>query len=141
MLQPTVRTFVLADLKCYMCGATAGSLERERGSTTPQVAIERAGRVGSIVAWETSRLRCPRCGGSVYVDQVEIVDRRTEPVEWEDDGPRRGRPPKWLVEQRRRKRGLVDQGSTVRGPGSAAVVPATVVAPLAAPASTGQIAS
>ena len=26
MLQPTVRTFVLADLKCYMCGATAGSL-------------------------------------------------------------------------------------------------------------------
>src|ERR1700736_1361903 len=60
MLQPIVRTFVLADLKCYMCGATAGSLERERGSTTPQVAIERAGRVGSIVAGETSRLRCPR---------------------------------------------------------------------------------
>jgi hypothetical protein len=108
MLQPTVRTFVLADLKCYMCGATAGSLERERGSTTPQVAIERAGNVGSIVAWETSRLRCPRCGGSVYVDQVEIVDRRTEPVEWEDDGPRRGRPPKWLVEQRRRKRVLTE---------------------------------
>ena len=50
MLQPTVRTFVLADLKCYMCGATAGSLERERGSTTPQVAIERGGSVGSIVA-------------------------------------------------------------------------------------------
>jgi hypothetical protein len=40
----------------------------------------------------------------VYVDQVEIVDRRTEPLEWEDEGPRRGRPPKWLVEQRRRKR-------------------------------------
>jgi hypothetical protein len=140
MLQPIVRTFVLADLKCYMCGATAGSLERERGSTTPQVAIERAGRVGSIVAWETSRLRCPRCGGSVYVDQVEIVDRRTEPVEWEDDGPRRGRPPKWLVEQRRRKRGL-DEGSGVRGQGSATVIPATVVAPLIPPASSGQIAS
>src|SRR6202790_4183315 len=96
MLQPTVRTFVLADLKCYMCGATAGSLERERGSTTPQVAIERAGRGGGIVAGETSRLRVPRLGGSVYVDQVEIVDRRTEPVEWEDDGPRRGRPPQGL---------------------------------------------
>jgi hypothetical protein len=133
MLQPTVRTFVLADLKCYMCGATAGSLERERGSTTPQVAIERAGNVGSIVTWETSRLRCPRCGGSVYVDQVEIVDRRTEPVEWEDDGPRRGRPPKWLVEQRRRKRGLSDGGSGVRGQGSETVVPATVVAPPSPP--------
>jgi len=141
MLQPIVRTFVLADLKCYMCGATAGSLERERGSTAPQVAIERAGRVGSIVAWEASRLRCPRCGGSVYVDQVEIVDRRTEPVEWEDDGPRRGRPPKWLVEQRRRKRGLVDDGSGVRGQGTGTVVPAAVIAPLSPQASTEQIAS
>ncbi len=104
MLQPMIRTFVLADLKCYMCGATAGSIEREQGSTMPTVAIQRGGTVGTIGAWETSRLRCPRCGGSVYVDQVEIVDRRIEPVEWDDEGPRRGRPPKWLVEQRRRKR-------------------------------------
>lgn len=103
-MQPTIRTFVLVDLKCYMCGATAGSIERERGSTVPRVALERAGDVGLIDAAQTSRLRCPRCGGSVYVDQVQIVDRRIEPVEWEDEGPRRGRPPKWLVEQRRRKR-------------------------------------
>jgi len=103
-MQPIIRTFVLADLKCYLCGASAGSLERERSSTAPQVAIQHGGRVSTIGVWDTSRLRCPRCGGSVYVDQVEIVDRRTEPLEWEDDGPRRGRPPKWLVEQRRRKR-------------------------------------
>jgi hypothetical protein len=103
-MQPMIRTFVLVDLKCYMCGATAGSIEREHGSKTAQVAIELAGRSGVIDAWQTSRVRCPRCGGSVYVDQVEIVDRRTEPIEWEDEGPRRGRPPKWLVEQRRRKR-------------------------------------
>jgi hypothetical protein len=102
-MQPTIRTYVLADLKCYMCGATAGQIERERGSTTPRVALERGGNVGMIAAWQTSRLRCLRCGGSVYVDQVEIVERRVEPVDWEDDGPRRGRPPKWLVEQRRRK--------------------------------------
>src|SRR5215211_196906 len=103
-MQPHIRTFVLADLKCYMCGAAAGSIEREQGSKAARVAIARGGRVGVMHAWETSRLRCPRCGGSVYVDQVEIVDRRTEPLEWEDEGPRRGRPPKWLVEQRRRKR-------------------------------------
>ena len=88
-MQPIIRTFVLAELKCYLCGTTAGSLEHERGT---------------MGLWDTSKLRCRRCGGSVYVDQVEIVDRRTEPLEWEDDGPRRGRPPKWLVEQRRRKR-------------------------------------
>jgi DNA-directed RNA polymerase subunit RPC12/RpoP len=103
-MQPTIRTYVLADLKCYMCGATAGSIERERSSNPSMVSLERSGHVGLIGPWETSRLRCPRCGGSVYVDQVEIVDRRIEPIEWEDDGPRRGRPPKWLVEQRRRKR-------------------------------------
>jgi len=68
------------------------------------VAIQRSGRSGTIGIFDTSRLRCPRCGGSVYVDSVEFVDRRVEPIEWEDDGPRRGRPPKWLVEQRRRKR-------------------------------------
>src|SRR5437879_11855249 len=102
-MQPAIRTYLLAELKCYMCGATAGSSEVERGSAVPTVALERGGRVGMIGSWQTSRLRCPRCGGSVYVDQVEIVDRRTEPLEWEDEGPRRGRPPKWLVEQRRRR--------------------------------------
>src|ERR1700694_4549155 len=98
MLQPVIRTFVQADLKCYMCGATAGSIERERGSVAPQVAIERGGSVGLIRSWETSRLRCPRCGGSVYIDQVEIVDRRTEPGEGGEDGPGRGRPPRGLGE-------------------------------------------
>ena len=90
-MQPQIRTFVLADLKCFLCGHSAGSIERERGVAHARLAI-------------TSRLRCPRCGGAVYVDEVDIIDRRSEPVEWEDDGPRRGRPPKWLVEQRRRKR-------------------------------------
>ncbi|GAC1326355.1 MAG: hypothetical protein NVSMB2_25400 [Chloroflexota bacterium] len=103
-MQPMIRTFVLADLKCYLCGTTAGSIERERDSKAPRVALDRGRGFGLISAWETSRLRCPRCGGSVYVDQVEIIDRRTEPVDWDDDGPRRGRPPKWLVEQRRRKK-------------------------------------
>jgi hypothetical protein len=103
-MQPTIRTFVLADLKCYLCGATAGSIERERGSRISRVSMERGGRVRPVGAGQTAQLRCPRCGGSLYVDQVEIVDRRIEPIEWEDEGPRRGRPPKWLVEQRRRKR-------------------------------------
>ncbi|MDQ3812061.1 MAG: hypothetical protein M3336_17400 [Chloroflexota bacterium] len=91
MQQPTIRTFLLAELKCYLCGTHAGSIERERGSTSERTI-------------QPGRLRCPRCNGSVYVDSVEVVARRFEPIDWEDDGPRRGRPPKWLVEQRRRKR-------------------------------------
>ena len=95
MQQPIIRTFVLAELKCYMCGGLAGSIEHEQGAVSSFMARQQA-----------SRVRCKRCGGSVYIDQIEIVDRRFEPLEWEDEGPRRGRPPKWLVEQRRRKKEL-----------------------------------
>jgi DNA-directed RNA polymerase subunit RPC12/RpoP len=90
--QPIIRTFVLSELKCYMCGATADTVEHEQGDMAGYMKVQKA-----------SRLRCPRCGGSLYIDEVDRIDRRFEPVEWEDDGPRRGRPPKWLVEQRRRK--------------------------------------
>jgi hypothetical protein len=93
MQQPIIRTFVLAELKCYLCGALAGSFEHEQGTVS-----------GLMARQQAARLRCKRCGGSLFIDQIDIVDRRFEPVEWEDDGPRRGRPPKWLVEQRRRKR-------------------------------------
>jgi DNA-directed RNA polymerase subunit RPC12/RpoP len=119
-MHPTIRTYVLADLKCYMCGATAGSIERERDAKQATISIQRGGVVGLIRAWEASRVRCPRCGGSVYVDQVEIVDRRIEPLEWEDDGPRRGRPPKWLVEQRRRKRERELSDQAARNPSDSA---------------------
>src|SRR4051812_41077135 len=93
MQAPIIRTFVLSELKCYMCGASAGSLEHEQGDLGGFFAVQHA-----------CRTRCSRCGGSLYIDQVETVDRRFEPAEWEDEGPRRGRPPKWLVEQRRRKK-------------------------------------
>jgi hypothetical protein len=93
MQQPIIRTFLLAELKCYMCGASAGSFEHEQGNVRGHMALQ-----------SVSRRRCQRCGGSLYVDQLETVDRRFEPVEWEDEGPRRGRPPKWLVEQRKRKK-------------------------------------
>ena len=95
MQQPIIRTFVLAELKCYMCGASAGSIEHEQGDLSGHMAVQKA-----------SRTRCARCGGSIYIDQLDTVERRFEPLEWEDDGPRRGRPPKWLVEQRRRKKQL-----------------------------------
>ena len=95
MQQPIVRTFVLAELKCYLCGASAGSFEHEQGDMSGFLAVQKA-----------SRVRCARCGGSIYIDQIDTVERRFEPLEWDDEGPRRGRPPKWLVEQRRRKKQL-----------------------------------
>lgn len=95
---------MLAELTCYLCGASAGSLERERDKRQAGLSFKPAGGREAIPVTAIARLRCPRCGGGLYVDSVEIVDRRIEPLDWEDDaGPRRGRPPRWLVEQRRRR--------------------------------------
>ena len=95
---------MLAELKCYLCGTSAGSLERERDNRGAEMTFKPAGARRASQVTELARLRCPRCGGGVYVDSVEIVDRRIEPLDWdEDDTPRRGRPPRWLVEQRRRR--------------------------------------
>jgi hypothetical protein len=47
------------------------------------------------------RLRCPVCGGNTAADEVTVRSVRLEgPTDWKADRPRRGRPPKWLVEQR-----------------------------------------
>ena len=63
-MQPTtIRTYMLVDLKCYMCGATAGSIEREQGNATPRVALERAGNVGMI---DAQGLPIPQRAGAPY---------------------------------------------------------------------------
>jgi hypothetical protein len=47
------------------------------------------------------RLRCASCGGNSYPEEVRTA-RVYPPVRWDDDDrPRRGRPPKWLVEARK----------------------------------------
>jgi hypothetical protein len=47
------------------------------------------------------RLRCAVCGGNTTANDVSIRTVRLEPaIDWREVRPRRGRPPKWLVEQR-----------------------------------------
>jgi hypothetical protein len=47
-------------------------------------------------------VRCEGCGGATFLDDVETVRQRVERIDWSLDRPRRGRPPGWLVELRRR---------------------------------------
>jgi hypothetical protein len=49
--------------------------------------------------WE----RSDRCGGALYIESVEALVR-TQDSELSRQTPRRGRPPKWLIEERRRAR-------------------------------------
>ena len=112
--KPIRRTFFKADLKCYMCGSVAGSIESEQPFTDAAVAhrpvlLRRYGPAQSPVQvqnWRTQR--CDRCGGPVFLDEVVEITRRYEDYNWLDERPRRGRPPKRLIEERRRERELLE---------------------------------
>ena len=110
--KPLRRTFFVADLKCYMCGSVAGSIESEQSLTgtnrAGRVALRRAGRDEAVHVADWRRLRCDRCGGPLFLDESEVVTRRYEEYNWLDERPRRGRPPKRLIEERRRERELLE---------------------------------
>jgi len=47
-----------------------------------------------------SSLRCLRCNGSTFTDEFEVRHEYAR-IDFLEDRPRRGRPPKRLAEQRR----------------------------------------
>ena len=116
--KPVRQTVLVADVKCYLCGAVSGTLESEQPSggsgsgLTPTPARRVQFRLaGASVAepqpdWRT--IRCGRCGGPTFLDEPNIITRRIEDYNWLDERPRRGRPPKRLVEERRRERELLE---------------------------------
>ncbi|MBV9579437.1 MAG: hypothetical protein JO057_12690 [Chloroflexi bacterium] len=100
---PPKRERVLtATLNCYLCGHTCGTLESPSTAGLPPIAhFTPADDSGTRqVMWQ--RLRCPRCGGgSLLLEGLEVVTRRQEPrFDLLEETPRRGRPPRWLVERR-----------------------------------------
>jgi len=111
--KPVRRTFFVADLKCYMCGSVYGSVESEQSLTaaphTPRaVLLRRAGLETATPVLNWRQLRCDRCGGPLFLDESEMVTRRYEEYNWLEERPRRGRPPKRLIEERRRERELLE---------------------------------
>jgi hypothetical protein len=115
--KPLRRTFFVADLKCYMCGSVAGSVESEQSFTTPSTGAPRSvspvllrlpGRDQPLQILDWRHLRCDRCGGPLFLDETEVITRRYEDYNWLDERPRRGRPPKRLIEERQRERELLD---------------------------------
>jgi len=111
--KPMRRTFFVADLKCYMCGSVAGSIESEQSLTVAThaphpVLLRQPGRTQPVQLLNWKHLRCDRCGGPLFLDEVDIITRRYEEYNWLDERPRRGRPPKRLIEERRRERELLE---------------------------------
>ncbi len=111
--KPQRRTFFVADLKCYMCGGVSGSIESEQsltgaGAIVRPVLFRKTAHEQpvQIISWK--HLRCDRCGGPLFLDEQDLVTRRYEEYNWLDERPRRGRPPKRLIEERRRERELLE---------------------------------
>ena len=93
-------TVFVAEIACIMCSRVIGTAVDTRWPPVYSVLIQVEGaRVLRRV--ELSRLRCPDCGGNTSSTEVTArLLRREGPIDWRKNGPRRGRPPKWLVAQR-----------------------------------------
>jgi hypothetical protein len=92
---------ISAELTCLLCGRPQGTLESgtwpPKGRATLRPVLGCRG-----VRLQSGRLYCVTCGGQVVA--TEVTSQRVwldVPVEWKAERPRRGRPPKWLVAQRR----------------------------------------
>lgn len=106
---PEMRTLLVADIKCYLCGATSGTVESDRQPLPRSVMFRKAGEKEALPVLDWRKLRCLRCAGPIYLDEADLVTRRVENYNWLDERPRRGRPPKRLVEERRRQQELIER--------------------------------
>lgn len=102
-IPPSIETYVEADIKCYLCGTLAGAIECDRERQPNKIQFRAAGASQPTPIADVRQIHCPRCGGATFLDEVTVLTRRVERLEWLEDRPRRGRPPKRLVEQRRRE--------------------------------------
>lgn len=70
---------VVADVKCYHCGYVSGELTEEYVNAIRVVRFRPARDYPRPVPRPGEGLRCGRCGGPVYLDEVRTVRHR--PVE------------------------------------------------------------
>jgi len=102
--QGSSRTAYLAELQCFLCGSSAGSIETDRKPLPPHGIWHPSGGGPAQRVSDWRQLRCGRCGGALFAESIDAIPRHDENDELRREVPRRGRPPKWLVEQRRRDR-------------------------------------
>ncbi len=102
--EPVGRMVYLAELQCFLCGNLAGSVEVDRKPLPPFGIWHPADGSAACRIADWRSLRCSRCGGALYTENVEATIRRDDADVVQRDAPRRGRPPKWLVEERRKAR-------------------------------------
>ena len=98
------RVAYLAELQCFLCGSAAGTIETDRKPLPPSGVWHPAGGGPRHRVADWRQLRCSRCGGALFAESVEAIVHHDDAEDPRREIPRRGRPPKWLVEERRRQR-------------------------------------
>jgi hypothetical protein len=98
---PVRRRLFVAEIVCLLCGRETGTAVSEHWPPTGPILFQPpdAETVSLVRAWW--RIRCTVCGGNTAAAELTARSIRIEPaIDWRSDRPRRGRPPKSLVEQR-----------------------------------------
>jgi len=93
---------ITVEFGCLMCSRDFGILVCTNLPLCGAVTIQQPGGFRIQMAVDQLRsLRCPSCGGSVLPTEITREEVRVERrIDWSRERPRRGRPPKWFVEQR-----------------------------------------
>ena len=66
---------VCADVKCYYCGHISGKLTGEMGRPFRRDAFEPVQAHRDKVLRVGEKLRCLRCGGPVFLDDIQYIRR------------------------------------------------------------------
>ena len=95
---------ITVEFGCLMCSRDFGILVCESLPVCGALTIQPPGGFRIEINVDRLRLlRCPTCGGSILPTEIIREEVRVERrIDWSEDRPKRGRPPKWLVEQRRK---------------------------------------
>jgi hypothetical protein len=89
------------ELGCILCGDEFGSYQCSSWPMRGPVVVNRV-HASHIQAQDWRRMRCSRCGGSVIPKEITQEVVRPEPrLDWADEHPRRGRPPRHVTSARR----------------------------------------
>lgn len=99
-MSATIRAFMEAAVTCYHCGYVSGAARRNKGAPSTEITFLARGSETEVPLTNRKALRCDRCTGPTFFD--EFLNRQVINTSGLfDDQPRRGRPPKRLLEQRR----------------------------------------
>jgi hypothetical protein len=99
MTTTALRIFIEADVKCFHCGQQVGVTRKNKEPFPSRSTFVAAGSTDEVPFANLAKIHCPRCGGPSYVDEFQ-TRYEFPPVEFTDEAPRRGRPPKRLLEMR-----------------------------------------